>query len=373
MAKENVCLSFKSRPIVGVLVGNSIIKNLTRQKETSDIEELKKANSTIDLTLYFFSINGINLVNKNINGIFFNQEKEIWQERIFPFPDIFYKRTSPPKDEKTSSMFEEQLKNSHIKPLNYLNKFNKWEVYTHLSKEEAFAEYLPKTIIYKSPADLQNILKLKNKVYLKACSSGRGKLVMRVVKLPNNRYQCSHYKNNLSIYNADNFKQLISIVLKFFKNKMFIVQESIDLITIDNRIVDLRAEVQKNGDGEITVAAIPVRIGRFNALITTHSKSLTFEDFFKNKMNYSSDYTILLKNRIEAFLKLTYQYLEKYYGPSGEIGIDIGIDKDGKLWFIECNSRSLKVSFHKAYDEKTVNQSYINLLDYAQYLYNKKT
>lgn len=88
-------------------------------------------------------------------------------------------------------------------------------------------------------------------------------------------------------------------------------------------------------------------------------------------MNYSNEEINDLKLRLNKFLINAYSSIEDIYGPVGDIGIDVGLDKKGRLWFIECNSRSLKVSLFKAYDEETINQSFLNILEYAKYRYHK--
>ncbi|SCY57760.1 YheC/YheD family endospore coat-associated protein [Alkaliphilus peptidifermentans] len=362
----------KTRPTVGVLVRSISIKKLLKREEIPTLTELKDANKQMGLTLYVFSIKDVDLIKKRIKAIYFNDKKGLWEKGEFPYPDIIYKKNSSTSQKKSSRNFEKQLKNRKVKPLNYLQGFNKWEVYTHLSKENNFLQYLPITRIYKEPIDLLRMFEKSEKLYLKACRGGRGKQVMKVTKLPKGGYEYSYYIDKLYVYRVENFNILIDRIKKFYAKRTFLIQQAIDLITIDNKIVDLRAEVQRNANGKITVAAIPVRIGQYNAPITTHAECFTFDHFFNVIMNYSDDETKELKSKIEAFLRLAYESIEKYYGPSGEIGIDVGLDKSGKLWFIECNARSLKVSLHKAYDKKTINQSYLNLLKYAEFRYSHR-
>lgn len=63
-----------------------------------------------------------------------------------------------------------------------------------------------------------------------------------------------------------------------------------------------------------------------------------------------------------------YQSIEQEYGQIGELGIDFAIDKEGKLWFIEANSQSAKVSLMKAYDAVNVEKAFLNPLEYAKFL-----
>ncbi|GAB7388720.1 hypothetical protein BSNK01_25580 [Bacillaceae bacterium] len=78
-----------------------------------------------------------------------------------------------------------------------------------------------------------------------------------------------------------------------------------------------------------------------------------------------------LTQMMHEFLFSIYEAIEQVYGNFGEIGIDFGLDRDGKLWFIEPNSKSAKVSLMKAYDAQTVRRAFLNPLNYAKYLYEQ--
>ncbi|WP_041720967.1 YheC/YheD family endospore coat-associated protein [Alkaliphilus metalliredigens] len=349
------------QPILGVCAAERTIKRLLKQKETEKITSIKEANKYANISLYFFSAKDVDTKRRRIRGVYYNEKKSLWEKAQFPYPNLIYK-TSVLTDKLRVHLLKKK-----VKPLNYLNGFNKWEVYNNLSRDERCKQYLPLTIMYNSPNDLFEMLKTTDTVYLKACVGRQGKQVIRVIKLPEGGYELSYLKDRLYVHKIDNDNDVVNKIQSFFGEKKFLIQQAIDLITIDKKIVDLRAEVQKNGKGQITVAGIPVRMSQNNAPITTHAQSYSFDYFFKHIMNYSDIEVKELKNKLNQFLNITYQSIEKDYGPIGEIGIDIGLDKKGHLWFIECNSQSRKVSFFKAYDKKTINESSLNLLEYGKY------
>ena len=90
-------------------------------------------------------------------------------------------------------------------------------------------------------------------------------------------------------------------------------------------------------------------------------------------MNCQKEEIALLKSRVEDFLVRIYIYLEQSYGPFGELGIDIGMDKAGRLWFIESNTKSTKVSLCNASSGETMQKAFLNPLEYAKYLYREGT
>ncbi|MGF7185248.1 hypothetical protein GGQ84_001334 [Desulfitispora alkaliphila] len=360
-------------PVIGVLVRKSKIIKFKNQAPDITLERLNRANKEVKTTLYFFSIQDVDLQKKKISGVYYDESKKLWVNKKFPYPDIVYRRGYVAKPKwGILYEFEKQQKKLNIPTLNYKYGFNKWHVYQNLKQHSQFLPHLPHTVLYNTPDDLKNMFNISKKLYLKACSGGRGRQVMRALQLPDGGYQVSYFTDGLYTYKSKSFHGLLQKIHTFFAGRKFIVQNAIDLITVNNSIVDMRAEVQRDGNGEITIAAIPIRLSNENSPITAHASSYTFEHFFENFMQYSKEEILTLKDRVNNFLKLAYECIEKSYGPSGEIGIDIGMDKNSHLWFIECNSRSLKVSMFNAYDESTIGNSFRNLLEYAEFLHSNK-
>ncbi|KUO49050.1 MAG: hypothetical protein APF76_10510 [Desulfitibacter sp. BRH_c19] len=357
-----------ARPILGILIKDTHANKLLKKQEPPlKYLEVIKANEQAKITIYFFSSG--NLDENVINGIIFNKNSGNWEIQQFPYPDVIYKLYGTKKEEGLDRKLAKQLKKRKIKTLNYLFTFNKWDVLKHLSRHENLAPHLPHTIYYNTSDDLKNMLNLFPKVYLKHCQSGLGRGVICISKLPEGSYEFRYYINKLYVLIVNDFTRLIREVHKFYSNKEFIIQEAIDLIKIDNSIVDMRAELQKNGNGDIIISALPVRISNSNAPITTHANCMKFESFFKGYMNYSDEEIFKLKIRITHLLNIIYKCIEDCYGSSGELSIDLGLDKRGHLWFIENNCISSKVSFYKAYDKNSIHNSYLNLLEYAKFLY----
>ncbi|WP_028308250.1 YheC/YheD family protein [Desulfitibacter alkalitolerans] len=369
---DGYCLSKTyARPIVGILIkDNHAAKLIERQEPLKKHLCLLRANEEAKTTIYFFSINDLH--ENLVYGIAYNKVLGRWERHKLPYPDVVYKSYGTKKEHKLNNVFLKQLERRDIRTLNYLFTFNKWEVYNYLSQNKSIGPHLPDTIYYSTPDDLKKMLKMYSKVYLKECQSSLGRGVLSISKLPLGGYEIKYYINRLHIIKTDDFNNLVNEVQKFYGKRSFLIQEAIDLVEIDNSIVDMRAELQKNGHGDIVIAALSLRIGNKNAPITTHAASIKFEAFFKSYMKYSDEAVIILKNRISKLLKIIYNCLEQYYGPTGELSIDIGLDKRDHLWFIENNCLSSKVSFYKAYDMNTIHKSYVNLLEYAKFLYKTK-
>ncbi|MEW5785845.1 MAG: YheC/YheD family protein [Bacillota bacterium] len=358
-----------ARPVlIGVLLNNKNIIYGAHPGSTR-LVLLNKANQAVRSTLYLFSLKDIYYENNMIYGAYFDHDQGRWLNQYFTFPDVLYLRDGVPEHRKKElQRFLSATKAINTRKVNNLPAFNKWDVHQVLCSDRRIKLYLPETRLYRRyGGDLVPMLQHYGRVYLKACRGRQGRQVMQITRLPNGYYEFSYFVRNLTSRRVP-LNSLYQVIHDFFGGKDFIIQEPIDLIEIDGMKVDLRSEVQRNGRGDLEIVAVPVRVGRKNSPITTHALSYRFEDFFFDQMHYSEAALESLEKRIHHFLFSVYESIEKYYGPFGEMGIDLGLDKNGKLWFIECNSQPAKVSLINAYNEITVTKAFTNPLEYALYI-----
>ncbi|KIL35641.1 hypothetical protein SD71_12120 [Cohnella kolymensis] len=324
-----------------------------------------QANKEAGTTLFFFTADEVDFSEEEITGIYFNDKEKKWDKKLFPFPDVIYVRGGGGVTDQLLKKFDEL----GIKRVNPIRAFNKGEVYEHLYQVKNVRPHLPPSVNVDNSSEIKNTIFKYGKVYVKAHRGRKGLQVMRVEKLPNN----SGYQYSYSIIGrlvrgkASNTEQLLKKITTFFGDKKVIVQRAIDLVKIgDNRLVDFRAEVQRNRNNEIDIVGINVRVGRSNAPITTHSSAYRYEDYLPKLFpRYTAKQLKVLKKDIKDFLHKVYSGVEKKYGKFGEIGIDFAIDTKGKIWLIECNAQSAKVSIVKAYGAKA-QRVFLNPLEYAK-------
>ncbi|MDQ0255355.1 hypothetical protein J2S74_002737 [Evansella vedderi] len=346
------------------------MKKLKRKKHLK--RKLVEANKEVGTNLFYCSLKNIDFENNKIKGLYFNYDTDMWEEREFPFPDVLYRRT-PSLTSRKYKKLREKLRQHGVKRLNYENNFNKWEVYQGLKEMDEMNSYLPWTERYKNKKGLEEMINIYTTVYLKAHKCGRGEQVMRIQKNEINGYDYSyHSKKGLVRNNVETLSELVQKIKKFFRKDDILMQQGIDLISIEDSLVDFRAEVQRNGQGEIEIIAICARSGQKGSPITTHASSYTTEDFFKSVLDYSDEEFEQINLKMKDFLEIAYKSIESLYGVCGEIGIDFGLDKNGEIWYIECNSKSAKVSLKKAYGEEGLRRSSVNLLEYAKYIANQE-
>lgn len=364
-------------PVIGVFQSNGSVRKANLQNANFRFIELMKANKSCSTILYFFSVHDVDFEHKKINGTFFNEETERWEKKLYPYPDILYDRGGGTlKSQKMiSDNIRKELEGTEdFKKINAEYFFDKWHAYNELIKYKEMTKYLPLTILYNKPEDLTKMLNLSSTLYLKDCLGNNGVGVVRLIKHSEESYELSHFMGTSFKFDIDSFDNLISKIEELFKDKRFIIQIAIDVLQLGNRNIDMRATVQKNGRGNLGVTAFPVRLGKEECPITSTrsgSSVYTIEEFFKKNYNFTENQIDQLEMQLRRFLFTIFSCLEKSYGSFGEIGIDFAIDKNWRIWFIECNAKPGKDTLYISYDNDTIQKAFINPLEYAKYLWIK--
>jgi hypothetical protein len=307
-------------PVIAVFTSNGSIRKAHLQMPSFRLVELVSANNEANTILYFFSVYDVDFINHKINGTYYNQMNGKWEKRYFSFPDVLYDRgggTSQNQKAVSDYIREQFGQISNLRNINSRYFFDKWHVHEELMKYKEMEPYLPLTVLYRGKSDLVRIFKRTSSVYIKDCYGNNGRDVVRVVKRYDDTYELSYFREKVINLRLQTFDKLINQIDCFFQNKKTLLQESIDVIEIDHRNVDMRATVQKDGRGQVGVMAYPVRIGKEKCPITSTSSGSTvyqFEDFFKLYFNLTKRQVHELLQKINAMLLTSFQCLEKVYG-----------------------------------------------------------
>lgn len=361
-------------PVIGSFTDTTSVRIASEQRPGTKLKCLCESNRDARTILYFFSVNDFDSENERIHGTYYNYVAERWEKGYFPIPDVLHDRGGGilNKQKGASQYIRETIeKDENVMRFNPRYYFDKWQVYDKLNRYEEVKKYLPLTIRYRNANDLLMMLEKSKTLYIKDRVGNRGIGVTRIVKLLDGTFDLSYFTKELFQERYYSFEGLVSRIDELYKGKNAIIQPSIDMIKVDEGNVDMRATVQRDGNGNLSIIACPVRLGKSGAPITSTrsgSKVYRFEEFFMNILNYPKEKIDGIKTKIDDFLISTYKAIEDIYGRFGEIGIDFAIDKSGEIWFIECNAKPGKDTVYLSYDKETIKKAFLNPLEYAKYI-----
>ncbi|MDQ0198964.1 YheC/YheD family endospore coat-associated protein [Neobacillus ginsengisoli] len=282
------------------------------------------------LNFFYFTPSRVNIKQQRILGKVY--ENGQWIEKEFPFPDVIYNASYPvgnKAEQIVDYLFERIPFTSH-------SIGDKLSVYNRIIKAKKFKQYL---IPFYKLTDVQiflNMIKLYKKVIIKPSSGHQGGGVVYIEKYGFNQYKI----NEAELISSINEKQLLDLISHKIQGQDYLVQQFINSQTKSGHVFDFRLHVQKNGEGKWVITSIYPRIGRLGTITSNMGSGgySTYLDIFLKTEFGDSWYDI--QRYLEQFaISFSNHFDSLYNNELDELGIDVGIDENQKLWLFEVNWR----------------------------------
>lgn len=331
-------------PILGILV-QSIQYNQPKipfGKFTVYAEELTHKSLTKGIVPYFFSFENIKVESDSITGWWFRNNK--WEKRDFPIPQVIYNRISSRYLEKKLLPTINKLKEKYSFIFFNDRFLNKWEV-TQMLKPTKVNILIPKTVIYKGLNTIVAMLKEHKVIYLKPINGALGMGIFRVEQKDNIytvKYSRVQGVSTSTFYSSG---KLYKYLKPRLSGKTYLVQQGLHLIALNNRPIDFRILIQKNELGVWAVTSMVARIANDQSFVSNLARGGTQSKVIEaiKLANPELAKKITKKHFKEISLQIAKQMEKPLNGHFAELGIDLALDSDGKIWLLEVNSKPSKV------------------------------
>ncbi|AEI39819.1 YheC/YheD family protein [Paenibacillus mucilaginosus] len=356
-------------PLIGILT--NVVKSTTSPfgSRTEFIREFMRAGS--DKAFYFgFSPSDVNWTQETVSAIVPRSEGG-WVRKVLPLPDVVYNRLPSRRAEKLASMnaFKQRFIRRGI-PLFNWSFFDKWDVYHLLEGTDAF-RYVPESKINPNSTQVKEMLEKHKFIYLKPTAGSLGIGIYRLTYNPKRGYYARFRKGSRNVLlRFSRFESLIAHVNRHSNNMQgYVIQQGIRLIEIDSCPIDFRFHMTKNSSNQWVVAAIGAKKAGKGS-VTTHVRTggmlMTPEQVLRQIFGSRAD--TVLTNAKESAIKLAEDIETKHRHTLGELGFDIGIDQNERIWMFEANSKPGRSIFkHPALKEQG-KASLQYIYDYCLYL-----
>lgn len=318
--------------------------------------KLLSVEKSVGAYAFLFGEEHIDWKNGTIQGLFYNQNG--WETVEVPFPNVIYDRLPNRRSEKKAqaSKVKELLENEYLIAWYNPGFFNKLDVYEKLLQEETIIRYLPETHPFTSFSLVERMLADYGHVFIKPFNGSLGLGIHQIIyDREHNHYYCRYRerdgKNKLRKYHT-----LEALFRHVFRNRslsQMLVQQGIHAIKDNKRTVDFRVHTNKDDQGKWHVTAIAAKVSSLGS-VTTHVNNggviKTIGEIFESK----EDKNAAMAKLKEACLTLSHSLERQMEGVIGEIGFDMGIDREGQVWLFEANSKPGRAIFKhphlKAFD-----------------------
>jgi hypothetical protein len=216
---------------------------------------------------------------------------------------------------------------------------NKWEMYKALHGEPIGACQLPETALF-APQELRRLLEEYGSVYVKPVYSWGGQGISRVEVLG------GHYAWTLqgeAPVTYATFQQLADAIVPVYEKSYCIVQQAAPLLRYQDCAFDVRVHMQRELEGHWVYAGDVVRVSGADSIVSNVAISgghvLEVEQMLTEAFDaeaYGGDVDVW-KRKLVTVGESICQLLDRYH-LFNEIGIDLGVDRNGGLWLIEVNT-----------------------------------
>ncbi|WHY02041.1 YheC/YheD family protein [Neobacillus sp. DY30] len=302
---------------------------------------------------FYFSFNNVDFDNMKIDGWMYEDGK--WIQKQVDFPAVVINSCNP-KTENQSNILRK------LKQYANLTSFpvgNKMKVYKKVKKAKEFASYLIPSTTLNMPEELISFLKNQPRAVIKPLSGNHGKKVFFIEKTQQ-QYKVTEEFNTIYM----NEKELNKYFQPIITGKKFLMQPFIECKTKNGLTYDFRLHVQKNGDGKWEINLIYPRISGNAKMISNISSGGYRGELASFLKDEFGDDSKKVKESLEVFALTFSAHFDTLYEHSfDELGIDVGIDVNQRLWMFEVNWRpgSKNREFEVAR----------RLIPYCKYLINK--
>jgi hypothetical protein len=370
LVKNNNGREIQLGPLIGILAGQANNSTLPFGGRTGFIREFMQAG--VDKAYYFaFAADHVDWKREVVTG-YFPIENGKWVRKTVPLPDVVYNRSPSRRAEHSAAMtqFKTRFINRKI-PLFNWSFFDKWDVYRLLEGEEEASRYVPESINNPKADEIRRMMEKHRFVYLKPDAGSLGIGIYRLTYTPDRGYYARFRRNGTNVLiRFPRFEGLFRMLQRHnLKLQYYVLQQGVRLIEIENCPIDFRFHLTKNGQNQWVASGIGAKkAGRGS--VTTHVRSggmlMMPEQALKTAFGAKAEQ--VLDNAKIVAIKLAEAIERNYPHRLGELGFDLGIDLNERVWMFEANAKPGRSIFKHPSLKAQGRTSLVNLYEHCLYL-----
>ncbi len=359
-------------PTIGILVKSIPAKEgLSSTSTNSELIFLGQVSLSLNAQVFLFRPIDVDWSNNAIKGYAYIGGVNKWTASVYPIPDVVYDRVTSRRSESQYQIKELKNRLCEFENLRYFNPgfLDKLDVHNLLSNNEALRTYLPETYELNE-YNLEYMLNKYPILYLKpsAGSLGMGIIIVKRNEAGGLKYSIrSNGKINKS---AESIAVFLKKTQVYRGSKIYLVQQGLNFAKYKGSAFDIRIIFQKDGKGEWLIGKKFVRVAPTGSSITNLSRGGHVElsqKVLKTIFPARKEMKATQDKLYKLCLEIANSIEDSTRGNFGELGFDIGVDKNGDLWLIEVNSKPRKTT-DSEYSRTIMKETFRRPLEYAIFL-----
>lgn len=306
---------------------------------------LVRRGRRLGMLVYVFEPGDIDWERRLVHGSLYHRRRKRWYRRWVPLPDVVYDRIQTREHEASPDVQAAKTALQAL-PLQYFNAgfFDKWEVYATLRGRRRVRRYLPATRRLEGVSDLRVLLRRNRRVYVKPIHGSLGAGIVVI-----GRRRGAYWYRNFAVRRGFGRRRTLDGVWRALQLPLdrhpYIVQRGLTLARYQGRPFDVRVLMQKDGRGRWRISRSFARMGSAGALRTNVDAGAEVRRLDRVLRVCFKGRAPLVRRRIHAAARRLADAWDRA-SPSivGELGLDLGVDRRGRVWLIEINAKPVRSS-----------------------------
>lgn len=360
---------------VGVLLDRHILRRGVRGLRTFErLEYYVEAARELGVGVIFFDVGGLRMKERKVAGFVPVPSTAGWvyRRRIAPLPAVVHKRSLHREGPGAAAV--RRLSRLGVKVFNPEVRWDKYRIDRLLRRDAGLRPYLPDAapLSRESFGWFRSRLLEGTEVFIKPRRGSLGLGIARVVPAGKGRYrvEVGTHRRDSSRPPSSRITSLTGAWKLVRKGRrMHYLQAGIPLLEDEGHRVDLRVPVQRDGSGAWQVPGMAAKRAERHAFLTNvarggsvHSPRELLERHLGARKAAAT------MEEIERMAVRVAEAISARYPGMADLGLDVGVDRQGRPFLIEVNRRDLRVTMGLSGQDDVHRTLYRNPLAYARLL-----
>jgi hypothetical protein len=277
----------------------------------------------------------VSLAQRCAYGLFYDPSQAAWRFGRVPVPAVLYRRSylQPPR------MIERLRQFPRLRVFNS-RRFDKWELHQVLSRDWLLRRYLPKTAPAVDGTEVRAMVARYGGAVLKPRDLSRGRGVLFVEPDGGGSYLLiRHRTQGRAVTRPLDRAELDAAVSGSLTRQGYLCQRRLRLATASGQPFDIRVVMQRGSRGAWRCGGIECRVageGRLVTNISAGGNALWLDDAIKLAFGHEAS-PAAIERKLVALSRRVCSVLDSTGEDFGELGLDLALDSQARIWLIEAN------------------------------------
>ncbi len=349
----------KLKRTIGILMDSDVFAKVPLKRTGYEkLDFYHKAAKSRNLSVFLMTLNQIDFGKRKARG--WVKKGGAYRRAEKSIPAVVHNRAMP-----FSTGARKKLRKlcGISRVFNRQTRYDKLKICQWLRADPFLTPHLPKTRRF-SRRGLSRMAGQFNALFIKPRSGSVGK---GIYKLSRSGESARWVLRSAGARKTLNEAAAYSALKKKIGSKPYLIQEGIKLPRYKGRPFDIRVSVQKNGSGLWHVTGMVGKVagkGRFLTNVARGGKVKSCETLFAHS-GLPVDHT---QARVAQTSLRIARRLDGQTKGLADLGLDVGVDRQGEVKLIEVNGRDQRYAFREGKMKKTWYHTYKNPIEYGYFL-----